>query len=130
MYYGKSSSSKIAIAKQRAVSRKIMATIDYQMRYEEKRESQQFRLEVNSYWLKKLIAAVEMEVSNELDILCLLRENVFSKWEKHKYNREFYLAHNDIYHELTQYPVEIRQRVEAIALELREERKKSESIHK
>ena len=130
MYYGKSSESKIAIAKQRAVSRKIMAAIDNQKRREEKNESRKARWEVNSYWIKRLMTAIEAAFSDDAEILSLIREKVFAKWEKYRYNREFYLAPTDIYRELEIYPVELKKRVEEIALKLRKEKEESESYKK
>lgn len=130
LYYGKSSSSKIAIAKQRAVSRKIMASIDYQKNKEDERENRRIKSEINAYWLKKMIKLVEEAFICEPNVIDTLHEKVFLKWKKYKYNRDFYLAHTDIYRELEGYPQEYKNRVEQIVCSLRKEREQFEKTHK
>ena len=68
--------------------------------------------------------------TSDIEILFLIREKVFAKWEKYRYNREFYLAPTDIYRELEIYPVELKKRVEGIVLKLRKEREESEIYKK
>lgn len=123
MHSGTKVTTKDLIAKQRAVSRKIIATIEYQKQKEEENEKKKVKNEKNAYWLKRLIASVEEAFVHEVDVVEMLREKVFSKWKNFRYHRDAYLAPKDIYRELEQLPEEYTLRVQNIENALREERK-------
>lgn len=105
--------------RQRMYSIDNMESIEYKRAAIEKFERHKVEAEANKKWLLEFSQELEKAFEGNQDVLSVLKNTVFQKWEEHNFNRTAYLAPIDVYNALADFSDDVQSKAKEVGENLR-----------